>query len=142
MIRRDLLDDTDRAWTSENVKRVRARREAMSGLLFFDTLLRLGGIENAQNIFPPSNKKEYSILLDAIFATSYDNMKRDCLIYYLLKFLMNTSEVRFASQQMLAHHYASLADAYWFLDNGFNLDVSLFFIPFLVPLLTTCCRMP
>lgn len=126
MVRNNMLEDADRAWTSDNVERIIMRREAMSGLLFFDILLQLGGIENAQEIFPPSNREEYGVLLDAIFASSYDNMKRDCLLYYLLKFLMNTSEVRFASQQMLAHHYASLADAYWFLDNGFNLDVSLY----------------
>lgn len=148
-IRRNLLDDADRAWTPENVERVRTRRAAMSGTLFFDILLTLGGIHNANLIFPPTNKDEYSILLDAIFASSYDNMKRDCLIYYLLKYLMNTSEVAFASQQMLTQHYASIADAYWFLDNGYNLDVrSIFFIQLyilliaMIRMLSPICQTP
>ena len=95
----------------------------MSGLLFFDILLRLGGIDDAPSLYPPANVSELETLLKSIRGARYDDMKRDCLIYYLLKQGCDGREVGYAREKVISPHYVALADAYWWLDSGLNLDV-------------------
>lgn len=95
----------------------------MSGLLFFDILLKLGGIDNAPSLYPPTNFRELESLLQAIRGASYDEMKRDCLIYYLLKQGCDGREEGYAREKVISPQYIALADAYWWLDSGINLDV-------------------
>ena len=98
----------------------------MSGLLFFDILLRLGGIDDAPSLYPPASVYELEHLLKAIRGASYDEMKRDCLIYYLLKQGCDGREVGYAREKVISPQYIALADAYWWLDSGLNLNVSIF----------------
>ncbi|KAI5123264.1 hypothetical protein M0805_001353 [Coniferiporia weirii] len=110
------------AWNGDACDQVRARRAAMSGVLFFDILLQLGGIGDPQDLYPPADIRALKRLLDTIEHASYDSMKRDCLVYYLLKWQMDGREVGYADEKVISPHYAALADAYWLLDTGLNLD--------------------
>ncbi|KAH8113879.1 nuclear pore complex assembly-domain-containing protein [Phellopilus nigrolimitatus] len=113
------------AWAGDIFDQVQARRKAMSGVLFFDILLQLGGIDNVPSLYPPANLRALKRLLKAVEGASYDSMKRDCLMYYLLKWQMDGREVGYADEKCISPHYAALADAYWLLDTGFNLDNAL-----------------
>lgn len=97
----------------------------MSGELFFDILLKLGGIEQPASLYPPVDVSSLQRLLDAIESVTYDTMKRDCLIYYLLRWQMDGRESTFAEEKVISPHYVSLADSYWFLDLNTNLGVSV-----------------
>ncbi|KAL5522660.1 hypothetical protein ACEPAG_8678 [Sanghuangporus baumii] len=109
-------------WTQDVYNHILAQRAAMSGQLFFDILLRLGGIEDPASIYPPYNMLSLKVLIDAILDLSYDSMKRACLVYYLLKQLQNGKEVSFACERSISPHYVALTDAYWELDSGINLE--------------------
>ncbi|OCB86310.1 hypothetical protein A7U60_g6622 [Sanghuangporus baumii] len=109
-------------WTQDVCNHILARRAAMSGQLFFDMLLRLGGIDNPASIYPPCDLLSLKVLIDAILDLSYDSMKRDCLVYYLLKQLQKGKEVSFAYERSISSHYVALTDAYWELDSGINLE--------------------
>lgn len=111
-------------WNSTLRGKIVARRAAMSGELFFDELLRLGGCEDPASIYPPHNMLSLTVLIDAILALSYDSMKRECLVYYLLKQLQEGKEVPFGEERAISPHYLAITDAYWELDSGINLDVS------------------
>ncbi|EJC99352.1 uncharacterized protein FOMMEDRAFT_113319 [Fomitiporia mediterranea MF3/22] len=93
----------------------------MSGL-FFDILLHLGGVPDPSTIYPPSSIPALKHLLDAIESASYDDMKRDCLVYYLLKQTSDGRDERYIDEKVISPQYVALADAYWQLDNGINLD--------------------
>ena len=120
------LRPNDFAWTSDSVEQIRARRAAMSGELFFDILLKLGGIEDPAALYPPSDISSLQRLLDAIEAVTYDTMKRDCLVYYLLRWQMDGRESTFQEEKVISPHYIALADAYWYLDLNTNLGVRPF----------------
>lgn len=96
----------------------------MSNELFFDILLELGGIEEPHSLYPPVDVDSLQRLLDAIDGASYDSMKRDCLVYYLLKWHGDKRELNFADRKCISPHYVAIADAYWHLDTGVNLGVS------------------
>ena len=91
--------------------------------MFFVILLGLGGISDAPSFYPPANVTELEALLREIRGARYDDMKRDCLIYYLLKQGCDGREVGYAREKVISPHYIALADAYWWLDSGLNLDV-------------------
>lgn len=95
----------------------------MSGELFFDILLRLGGKENAIELYPPTNYAELCRLINEVDSTSYDQMKRDCLIYYLLRWQMDGTEETYIVDKMIPGQYVVLADAYWHLDSDITLEV-------------------
>ena len=100
----------------------------MSGTLFFDILLQPGGILDPPSVYPPEDAHALKNLLDAIENASYDDMKRNCLIYYLLKQGQDGRETGYVSEKMISPHYVAIADAYWFLDMGLKLDVRDTFI--------------
>lgn len=95
----------------------------MSGTLFFDQLLNGGGINATDTLYPPEDIDSLRQLLDAVEGASYDSMKRDCLVYYLLKEHGDKRELRYADVKCISPQYSSLADAYWHLDTGVNLGV-------------------
>ncbi|KAL5499060.1 hypothetical protein ACEPAH_1578 [Sanghuangporus vaninii] len=109
-------------WTKDVCSHILARRAAMSGQLFFDILLRLGGIDDPASVYPPYNMHSLKVLIDVILDLSYDSMKRDCLVYYLLKQPQKGKEVSFAYERSISSQYVALTDAYWELDSGINLE--------------------
>lgn len=96
----------------------------MSNQLFFDILLGLGGIGDPAELYPPTGIPELTRLLNAIDNLSFDSMKRDCLVYYLLKWQEDEQAGEFAEEKYISPHYVALADAYWHLDSGVEIGVS------------------
>lgn len=67
-------------------------------------------------------------LLGAIDSSNYDALKKECLMYFLLKWHQDGRESGFAMERCIPPHFTALADAYWFLDSGINVPVSLLFV--------------
>ncbi|EDR03720.1 uncharacterized protein LACBIDRAFT_295169 [Laccaria bicolor S238N-H82] len=86
----------------------------MSDRLIFDILLTSGGaIRDADLIYPPTDPQGLRRLLDAIGSSHYDALKKNCLVYFLLKWHQDGREEKLAK-------FTMLADAYWYLDSGIN----------------------
>lgn len=97
----------------------------MNDQLVFDVLLSTGGIRRPDRLFPPSDVESLQQLLDAIRDSSYDTLKKDCLIYYLLKSHKDGREEVYRDEKCIPPQFALLADAYWCLDTGINVPVRL-----------------
>lgn len=111
-------------WRSPRPNEILSRRSLLSNELFFDILLELGGIEDPHFLYPPTDTSSLQRLLDAIDASSYDSMKRNCLVYYLLRWHGDGRESKYADRKCISPHYVAITDAYWHLDTGINLGVS------------------
>lgn len=68
--------------------------------------------------YPPHDVEGLENLLDAIENSTYDVLKRDCLVYYLLKWHKDGREVHFQMNRCIPPQFALLADAYFYLDTG------------------------
>ena len=99
----------------------------MYNILIFDILLTSGGIREPYLLFPPEDAESLQKLLDAIQSTSYDTLKKDCLVYFLLKWHQDGREKAFQQQRCIPPQFAALADAYWHLDTGINVPVCTYF---------------
>ncbi|CDO70550.1 hypothetical protein BN946_scf184579.g6 [Trametes cinnabarina] len=108
------------AWRTPRPRDIELRRAHMSDMLFFDILLSSGGIRHANSLFPPTNPESLGKLLDAVKESSYDTLKQDCLVYYLLKWHQDGREEEFREKRCIPPQFAALADAYWHLDSGIN----------------------
>ncbi len=97
----------------------------MADQLIFDILLSSGGIRNPSEIYPPRDEKQLRTLLERIEETTYDGMKIDCLIYFLLKWHKDGRDATFASDHCIPPQFIALADAYWYLDSGEDVPVSV-----------------
>lgn len=71
-------------------------------------------------LYPPHDLEGLHKLLQAIDNTTYDTLKRDCLVYYLLKWHKDGREERFQMNRCIPPQFALLADAYFYLDTGVN----------------------
>jgi hypothetical protein len=105
---------------------IERRRASLSDVLIFDILLSLGGIQvpEAHAIYPPSDPASLRTLLDAIETSSYDTLKKDSLVYFLLKWHKDAREEEFAQSRCIPPQFVKLADAYWHLDVGADVSVS------------------
>ena len=99
----------------------------MDDTLIFDVLLTSGGIDNPYLLYPPESPGGLQQLLDAIQCSNYDSLKKDCLIYFLLKWHQDGRERAFQEQRCIPPQFVALADAYWHLDAGINIPVCVFF---------------
>lgn len=99
----------------------------MYNTLIFDILLTSGGIREPYLLFPPEDAESLQKLLDAIQSTSYDTLKKDCLVYFLLKWHQDGREKAFQQQRCIPPQFTALADAYWHLDTGINVPVCTYF---------------
>lgn len=102
---------------------IRARRLALDGTLFFDELLILAGLGDAADNFPPSTPADLASLLAEIDrCDGWEQLRRDCLCYYLLKFWREEDgenrAARYRSSKLIPQGFAILADAYFHLDEG------------------------
>ncbi|KAF7351273.1 ELYS domain-containing protein [Mycena sanguinolenta] len=106
-------------WRDPRPQQIEHRRAAMGDLLLFDILLTSGGIREPDTLYPPSSDvQSLHRLLEAIHTSTYDALKRDCLIYFLLKWYQDNREERFKLEKCIPPQFASLSDAYWHLDAG------------------------
>ena len=113
------------AWREPRPEQIERRRAAMDDVLIFDVLLTSGGIHQPVELFPPHDVDDLVRLLEAIDGSHYDILKRECLVYWLLKWHQDGREERFRNDRCLPPQFTALADAYWHLDTGVNVAVSL-----------------
>jgi hypothetical protein len=111
---------------------IETRRALLSDVLIFDILLSSGGVRNSHVLYPPSDPASLSALLDAIAQSTYDSLKKDCLVYFLIKwheFKIDGSggdkmkEEIFVQERCIPPQFVLLADAYWYLDTGSDVEV-------------------
>ena len=100
----------------------------MSDVLIFDILLSAGGVKRPDALYPPRDAETLARLLDAIEEATYDDLKKDALIYFLLKWHQDGREDRFQEDRCIPPQFVALADAYWHLDSGINVAVSFPFL--------------
>ncbi|KAF7316210.1 ELYS domain-containing protein [Mycena indigotica] len=100
---------------------IESRRDLLGELLLFDILLRSGNIRDLPGtLYPPRDIDTFHLLLEKITLSSYDRLKQDCLVYFLLKWYRDGREERFKTERCIPPHFAALSDAYWNLDAGVN----------------------
>lgn len=95
----------------------------MNDQLIFDLLLSTGGILRPASLYPPTDVDSLEVLLDAIRDSTYDTLKKDCLIYYLLRWHQDGREGVYRDDKCIPPQFVLLADAYWYLDTGFDVAV-------------------
>lgn len=105
-------------WTELEVSEIESRRARMADLLLFDVLLIRGGIRQPDMYYPPVDIFSLRRLLRAIDTSTYDILKKDCLVYILLKWYQDNRVARFQDEKSIPPQFAALADAYWHLDTG------------------------
>lgn len=110
-------------WRAQVTLDIEHRRSLLSDLLFFDILLSSGGIREPASLYPPIDVPSLLHLLQAIENSNYDSLKKDCLVYFLLKWHKDGRERQFADERCIPPQFSALSDAYWHLDTGFNVPV-------------------
>ncbi|KAI5996365.1 nuclear pore complex assembly-domain-containing protein [Pisolithus albus] len=105
-------------WNEHKVSEIESRRARMADLLLFDVLLIRGGIRQPDMYYPPVDMSSLRRLLRAIDTSTYDTLKKDCLVYILLKWYQDNRVARFLEDRCIPPQFAALADAYWHLDTG------------------------
>jgi hypothetical protein len=113
----------DFAWRYPACDQIEARRAQMNDQLIFDLLLSTGGILRPDSLYPPTDVDSLEVLLDAIRDSTYDTLKKDCLIYYLLRWHQDEREEVYRDDKCIPPQFVLLADAYWYLDTGFDVAV-------------------
>ncbi|KAG2354071.1 nuclear pore complex assembly-domain-containing protein [Suillus spraguei] len=109
-------------WTTTRSAEIESRRAQMADVLIFDVLLIRGGIRQPDMLYPPTDLHSLRRLLDAINDSSYDSLKKDCLVYILLKWFQDGREAVYAEEKCIPPQFVSLADAYWHLDTGIHVE--------------------
>ncbi|KAJ3927808.1 MAG: nuclear pore complex assembly-domain-containing protein [Lentinula lateritia] len=112
-------------WHKERVQAIEQRRAILDDTLLFDILLTLGGIREPDTLFPPNDVPGLQRLLNAIAESTYDALKKDCLVYYLLKWHRDGRERRFQRDRLIPPQFAQLAEAYWCLDAAVNVQIAV-----------------
>ncbi|KAF8181999.1 nuclear pore complex assembly-domain-containing protein [Pholiota molesta] len=107
-------------WQEPRPEQIRQRRALMHDTLLFDVLLMSGGVIEPYLYYPPDDPQSLQTLLDIIESSTYDTLKKDCLVYYLLKWHQDGRERNFQQQRCIPPQFAALSDAYWHLDTGIN----------------------
>ncbi|KAH9998619.1 nuclear pore complex assembly-domain-containing protein [Russula vinacea] len=109
-------------WRAPRPHQIENRRAQLSDLLIFDILLSSGGVRQPDTLWPPTDPESLRRLLDAIEDSAYDALKKDCLIYFLLKWHQDGREERFREDKCIPPQFAMLSDAYWHLDSGIHVE--------------------
>lgn len=112
-------------WREPRPQDIERRRALLGDMLIFDILLTLGGIREPDTLYPPADEEGLQRLLDAIQSSQYDMLKKECLVYFLLKWYEDGREREFQRQRSILPQFSALADAYWHLDTGINVAVRL-----------------
>ncbi|KAG0699325.1 nuclear pore complex assembly-domain-containing protein [Suillus ampliporus] len=111
---RCLEQHTEFPWTTARSAEIESRRAQMADLLIFDVLLIRGGIRQPDMLYPPTDLHS--------LRSSYDSLKKDCLVYILLKWFQDGREANYAEERCIPPQFVSLADAYWHLDTGIHVE--------------------
>ncbi|KAH9919835.1 nuclear pore complex assembly-domain-containing protein [Fomitopsis serialis] len=116
------------AWRDPIPREIEEQRVRMSDTLIFDILLAEGGIRHANSLYPPTDVDSLHRLLEAICNSTYDAIKQDSLIYFLLKWHQDGREMDFSESRCIQPQFVILADAYWHLDTGINVERAVSFL--------------
>ncbi|KAG1834722.1 nuclear pore complex assembly-domain-containing protein [Suillus variegatus] len=100
-------------WNTTRSAEIESRRAQMADVLIFDVLLIRGGIRQPDMLYPPTDLHSLRRLLD---------LKKDCLVYILLKWFQDGREATYADERCIPPQFVSLADAYWHLDTGIHVE--------------------
>lgn len=98
----------------------------MADRLLFDVVLHAGGLHDPADYFPPPDKDALRNLLEKIDGLKFDLLKRDCLVYSLLKWHRDGRESTFRDERCIPPQFSALSDAYWHLDAGIEVEVRSF----------------
>ncbi|KIK39649.1 hypothetical protein CY34DRAFT_808052 [Suillus luteus UH-Slu-Lm8-n1] len=109
-------------WSTSRSAEIESRRAQMTDVLIFDVLLIRGGIRQPDMLYPPTDLHSLRRLLEVINGSSYDSLKKDCLVYILLKWFQDGREAAYAEEKCIPSQFVSLADAYWHLDTGIHVE--------------------
>lgn len=105
-------------------QQIHSRRAQLCDVLIFDILLSSGNIRHPDALYPPTDIQGLRRLLTAIEESSYDALKKDCLVYFLLKWHRDERASQFQASRSIPPQFGALADAYWSLDCGIDVPVS------------------
>ncbi|THH16126.1 hypothetical protein EW146_g4460 [Bondarzewia mesenterica] len=109
-------------WRGTCAQDIESRRAQMSDLLIFDILLSSGGLRQPDTLWPVTDVASLRRLLNAIEESTYDALKKDCLVYFLLKWHQDDRAGRFKVERCIPPQFSALSDAYWHLDTGINIE--------------------
>ncbi|TCD71901.1 hypothetical protein EIP91_000033 [Steccherinum ochraceum] len=117
------LFDTSETFAFRNPipQQIQSRRTRMSDVLIFDILLTSGNVRNPSTLYPPQSVSGLRELLLAIEVSSYDSLKKDCLVYFLLKWQRDDKSRQFREARSIPPQFVALSDAYWSLDSGVDI---------------------
>ncbi|KAG8920542.1 hypothetical protein FRC02_000841, partial [Tulasnella sp. 418] len=104
-------------WTQETRQAIAERRAKLEGSLFIDKLLAFAEIDALAH-YPPHDDLSLNQLLSLIQNSPFDDLKKNCLVYYLLKTYDDGREDRFAQDALIPTEFIMLSDAYYCLDWG------------------------
>ncbi|EJF59559.1 hypothetical protein DICSQDRAFT_181898 [Dichomitus squalens LYAD-421 SS1] len=116
------MDDEHFAWRDPRPQEIEMRRAHMSDVLIFDILLTSGGIRHPETLYPPRSPDGLRRLLEAISHSQFDALKKDCLVYFLLKWHQDGRESDFSKVKAILPQFTALSDAYWHLDSGIHIQ--------------------
>ncbi|KAG9221699.1 hypothetical protein CCMSSC00406_0005612 [Pleurotus cornucopiae] len=108
-------------WRGTRPQDIERRRAQLNDVFIFDLLLSAGGVKNPDTLFPPHNVSGLERLLGVIETSNYDTLKKECLIYWLLKWHSDGREARFSEDRCIPPQFVVLSDAYWYLDAGVDI---------------------
>ncbi|KAJ3837770.1 nuclear pore complex assembly-domain-containing protein [Lentinula raphanica] len=112
-------------WHNARVQEIERRRAMLDDTLLYDIMLSLGGIQITDTLYPPLDAPGLHRLLNAIAESTYDALKKDCLVYFLLKWYKDGRERKFQRDRLIPPQFARLAEAYWYLDAAVNIPIAV-----------------
>ncbi|KAJ3980050.1 nuclear pore complex assembly-domain-containing protein [Lentinula detonsa] len=120
----DVTDDLF-PWHNARVQEIEQRRAMLDDTLLYDIMLTLGGIRESDTLYPPIDVPGLHRLLNGISESTYDALKKDCLVYFLLKWYGDGRERKFQRDRLIPPQFAQLAEAYWCLDAAVNVPMAV-----------------
>ena len=117
------LDEARFPFRGSRPQEIEVRRAHMLDLLIFDILLISGGVRHPDTLYPPRSPEDLKRLLEAISHSQFDGLKKDCLVYFLLKWHQDYREESFVKDRVIPAQFTALSDAYWHLDTGIHIEV-------------------
>ncbi|KAJ1736713.1 hypothetical protein LPJ72_001156 [Coemansia sp. Benny D160-2] len=120
------------------------QRRQMNGELFIDILLHMAGVsaseKDGHGVYPPKSPSEQSRFIARIDSSDLDNLKKHCIVYYLVLDYaadhlvsgngtyaefeddslahVNSLAMRYSNETIIPRHFVYLMRGYWLMDHG------------------------
>ncbi|KAK9461601.1 nuclear pore complex assembly-domain-containing protein, partial [Lipomyces oligophaga] len=96
---------------------IRGQRSKLSGSLFFDLLCsNIVGIQDVHLVYPPAKGEVLRDLFEQIDSANSDLLKKQLLLYYILKDFGLQNAKEFSEQVLLPEAHKMLIDGVYYLD--------------------------